>query len=155
MKTGYSTNTEAVVALAAGVAKTCLGVKGGAAFGIDFIGFSIGLDGVTAAAVPVLFEVCYCTWATNGPGTNSTSTTVDTQYGRAVASGVTAARAWSAEPTVLTPFMELLIPAYAGLFVYDFPRDRTPDTAVAEGFAIRGNAPANVNARLTMVFERG
>jgi hypothetical protein len=155
MKTGYGTNTEGAVALAAGVAKTIIGVKGGAAFGVDWIGYEIGFDGVTASAVPVLVELCYCTWATNSPGTNSASTTIDSLYGRGVASGMTAAKSWSAEPTVITPFREFLLTPNGGLIIKDFPRDRTPDSAVAEGFCIRGNAPANVNVRGGMFFERG
>lgn len=155
MKTGYATSTEAAVALSAGVAKSILGVKGNAAFGVDWIGYRIGFDGVTASAVPVLIELCYVTWATNSPGTNSTSTTIDTLYGRAIANGMTAAKSWSAEPTVVTPFDEFLLTPNGGLVIRDFPRDRTPDSAVAEGFLIRGNAPANVNVRATMLFERG
>jgi hypothetical protein len=155
MKTGYGTNTEGAVALGAGVAKSVLGVKGGAAFGVDWIGYRIGFDGVTASAVPVLVELCYCTWATNSPGTNSASTTIDTLYGRAVASGMTAAKTWTTEPTVVTPFDEFLLTPNGGLVVKDFPRDRTPDSALAEGFLIRCNAPAAVNLRASMFFERG
>lgn len=154
MKTGYACNTEAAVALAAGVAKSIIGVKGNAAFGVDWLGWRIGFDGVTAANVPVLVELCYCTWATNSPGTNSTSVTVDTVYGRSVASGVTAARAWSAEPTVVTPFDEFLLTPNGGLILREFPRDRTPDSAFAEGFVIRCNAPAIVNVRGSMFLER-
>ena len=154
MKTGYATSTEGVVALSAGVAKSIIGVKANAAFGVDWLGFRIGFDGVTASAVPVLCELCYCTWATNGPGTNSTSSTIDTIYGRAVASGMTAAKNWTAEPTVVTPFDEFLLTPNGGLIIKDFPRDRIPDSAFAEGFLIRGNAPANVNVRATMLFER-
>jgi hypothetical protein len=156
VKTGYSTNTEAAVALVAATAKTVIGVKGGAAFGVDWIGYRIGFDGVTSTDKAVLVELCYCTWATNSPGTNSTSTTVDTMYGRAVASGMTAAKNWTAEPTVLTPFDEFQLTPIGGLVIVNFPRDRTPDSAVAEGFAIRLTAPTNaVNVRASMFFERG
>lgn len=154
MKTGYATSTEGVVALSAGVAKSIIGVKGNAAFGVDWIGYRLGFDGVTASAVPVLVELCYCTWATNPPGTNSTATTIDTIYGRAVASGMTAAKSWSAEPTVVTPFDEFLLTPNGGLIIVNFARDRIPDSAFGEGFLIRGNAPANVNVRGTMFFER-
>lgn len=154
MKTGYACNTEAAVALAAGVAKSIIGVKANAAFGADWLGYRIGFDGVTAANVPVLVELCYCTWATNSPGTNSTSVTVDNVYGRQVASGFTAARAWTAEPTVVTPFDEFLLTPNGGLILREFPRDRTPDSAFAEGFVIRCNAPAIVNVRGSMSFER-
>lgn len=154
MKTGYSSKTEGAVALAAGVAKSIIGVKGNAAFGVDWIGYRIGFDGVTASAVPVTVELCYCTWATNSPGTNSTSTTISTIYGRAVASGMTAAKGWSAEPTVVTPFDEFLLTPNGGLILREIPRDRTPDSAFAEGFLIRCTAPAIVNLRSTMFYER-
>lgn len=154
MKIGYSTSTEGAVALTGGVAKSILGVRGNAAFGVDWIGYRIGFDGVTASAVPVLVELCYCTFATNPPGTNSTSTTIDTIYGRVLASGLTAAKNWTAEPTVVTPFDEFLLTPNGGVVLKDFPRDRTPDSAFSEGFVIRLNAPANVNVRGTMFFER-
>lgn len=157
MKTGYSCNTEAAVALAAATAKSILGVKGNAAFGVDLIGLSVSFDGVTTSAVPVLVELCYATFATNSPGTNSTSVTVDTAYGRQVASGFTAARNWTSEPTVLTPIKELLLSPDGnanGPLVWDIPRDRTPDSAFAEGFVIRCTAPAIVNVRATLELER-
>ena len=102
MKTGYSAPAGGSVALVAATPKSVIGIRGNAAFGVDFLGFRISFDGVTAAAVPVLYQLCYATFATNPPGTNSTSITVNTIYGRAVVSGMTAARDWSAEPTVLT-----------------------------------------------------
>jgi hypothetical protein len=154
MKTGYSCTTEGAVALVAATAKTILGVKANAAFGVDLLGWLVAFDGVTSSAVPVLVELCYTTWATNSPGTNSTSNTIRTNYGRAVASGMTGAKNWAAEPTVLTVFRELLLTPNAGLISVNLPRDRTPDTAFAEGFAIRCTAPAIVNVRATMDFER-
>jgi hypothetical protein len=157
MKTGYGINSQGAVALSAATARSILGVKGNAAFGVDWLGYRIGFDGVTASAVPVLVELCYCTFATNSPGTNSTSVTVDTLYGRAIANGFTAASSWTAgnEPTVITPFDEFLLTPNGGVIVKDFPRDRTPDSAVAEGFVIRLTAPATVNVRASMFFERG
>jgi hypothetical protein len=154
MKVGYACSTEGVVALAAGVAKSIIGIRGNAAFGVDWIGYRIGFDGVTAANVPVLLELCYCTFATNPPGTNSTANTIDTVYGRVVASGFTGAKNWTVEPTVVTPFDEFLLTPNGGLIIKDVPRDRTPDSAFSEGFVIRGNAPANVNVRATLFLER-
>ena len=71
----YSVGTSAAVALAAATAKTILGVKSHANHGLSLVKVELAFDGATAAAVPVLVEVCYCTWATNSPGTNSTSRT--------------------------------------------------------------------------------
>jgi len=154
MKTGYSFSTEGAVALAAGVAESVFGIKGNAAFGVDWLGFRLGFDGVTASAVPVTVELCYATFATNSPGTNSTSVTIRTNYGRAVASGMTAAKNWVAEPTVLTVFDEFVLTPNGGLIVREFPRDRTPDSAFAEGFVVRCTAAAIVNLRGGMWAER-
>jgi hypothetical protein len=156
MKTGYGANTEAAIALTAATARTILGVKGNAAFGVDWTGYEIGFDGADATKVPVLVELCYATWATNSPGTQSVTSTIKTLYGRAVASGMTAAHAWVAanEPTVLTPFHEFTLTPNGGLILREFPRDRTPDSAFAEGFAIRCTAPFAVNVRGGMFFER-
>lgn len=154
MKVGYTTSTEGAVALSAGVAKTILGIRGNAAFGVDWLGYRVGFDGVTASAVPVLVELCYITFATNPPGTNSTASTIDTIYGRVVASGFTAAKNWTVEPTVVTAFDEFLLTPNGGLVIKDFPRDRTPDSAFNEGFGLRLTAPANVNVRGTMLAER-
>lgn len=154
MKTGYSCTTEGAVALAAATAKSVIGVKGNAAFGVDLLGFKLGFDGVTSSAVPVLIEVCYATFATNSPGTNSTSNTIRTNYGRSVASGVTGAKNWSAEPTVLTAIEEFLLTPNGGLVLVNLPRDRTPDSAFGEGFVLRCTAPAIVNLRASLDFER-
>ncbi len=154
MKVGYATSTESAVALAAATAKSILGVRGNAAFGVDLLGFRVGFDGVTASAVPVLVELCYATFATNPPGTNSTSSTIDTVYGRQVASGLTGAKNWTTEPTVLTPIDEWLLTPNGGLVIKDLPRDRTPDSAFSEGFVLRLTAPAIVNVRGTLFFER-
>src|SRR3972149_4602764 len=98
-KTGYSAHTAAAVALTAATRKTVIGVKGHANVGVDLTGFECDFDGVTASALPVLVEVAYCTWATNSPGTNSTSVTPVQEYGRVTAVGATAGKTWTAEPT--------------------------------------------------------
>jgi hypothetical protein len=153
-KTGYGTSTEGAVALAAATAKSILGVTGTSGFGVDLISFSVGFDGVTASAVPVVIELCYSTFATQPPGTASTSTTVDQEYGRAITPGFTAARNWTTEPTVLTPLREFLLTPAGGLVIRDFPLGQTPDTGVSNGFVLRCTAPAIVNVRADMRFER-
>jgi len=154
MKTGYSSTTEGAVALAASTAKSVIGVKGNAAFGVDWIGYRLGFDNAASAGtVAVAVELCYATFATNSPGTNSTGTTIRTIYGRAVASGMAAAKNWTTEPTVLTVFDEFFLPP-SGVIVPNFPRDRTPDSAFAEGFVIRCTAAAIVNLRAGLYYER-
>lgn len=153
-KAGYITSTEGAVALTGATAKSILGVTAPAQFGTDLLGFSIGFDGVTASAVPVLIEVCYATFATNGPGTSSTGTTIDQTYGRAITAGFTGAKNWTTEPTVLTPLREWLLTPTGGTLIYDWPWNQGPDSSVSNGFVIRCNAPAAVNVRADMRFER-
>jgi hypothetical protein len=155
-KCGYTVVTAGAVALTAATAKSVLGVKGHANFGLDLKKARIGFDGVTASAVAVLVELCYCTFVTNSPGTNSTTLTPAQVYGRVTAAGFTAAKTWTAanEPTVLTVIDEILLDPNKGLLVYDFPLGDTPDSAVAEGFVYRCNAPAAVNLRGTFWLER-
>lgn len=150
---GYSTNTEGAVALAAATAKTILGVKAGTAFAVQLKSWSVGFDGINSAAVPVLVELCAATFATNAPGTNSTSTTIDQRYGRALTHGMTAGKTWTTEPTVLTPLDEVLLTPNGGLLVVQFPLGQEPDSALGEGFVIRCNAVAAVNVRGSVAFE--
>lgn len=151
---GYSVTTEGAVALAAATAKSVIGCKANAASGLMLKGFALGFDGVTASGVPVLVELCYSTWATNSPGTNSTSTTARQNYGRVLTAGFTAAKNWTVEPTALTVVKEFLLTPNAGLIAYQWPLGQEPDTALAEGYVLRLTAPATVNCRATFDLER-
>ncbi|HJT63081.1 MAG TPA: hypothetical protein VJ797_15535 [Burkholderiales bacterium] len=151
---GYSCTTEGAVALSAATAKTIIGVKAHANSGLQCKGFAVAFDGVTASAVPVLVEFCYATFATNSPGTNSTSTTPRQTYGRVLTAGFTSGKTWTTEPTALTVIKEFLLAPDKGLFAYQFPLGQEPDTALAEGLVIRCTAPATVNVRSSMDVER-
>jgi hypothetical protein len=151
---GYSIQTEGAVALVAATAKTIIGVKANAASGVQLKSFELAVDGVTASAIPVLIELCYCTWATNSPGTASTTTTPRQLYGRLLTVGFTSAKNWTTEPTVLTVEKEFLLTPNGGLIAYQYPLGQEPDSALAEGLAIRCTAPAAVNVRATMALER-
>ena len=150
---GYSVTTEGAVAVTT-AAESVLGVKAHANSGLQVKGFMVAFDGVTASAVPVLVELCYSTWATNSPGTNSTSVTARQTYGRVLTAGFTGAKNWTAEPTTLTAFKEFLLAPDKGVIAYQFPLGQEPDCALAEGFVIRITAPAAVNLRATMDVER-
>jgi hypothetical protein len=156
-KSGYSCTTEGAVALSAATAKSIIGVKSGATtanHGVDLKKFRVSFDGVTASAVPVLIEVCSATFGANAPGTNSTSTTVRQDYGRLAGTGFTTARNWTAEPTTLAVIEEFLLTPNAGTIFYDWPLGDSPDSPLGEGFVIRCTAPATVNVRSTLWFER-
>lgn len=155
MKAGYSCTTEGAVALAAATAKSILAVICPAQFGADLKKVRVGFDGVTASAVPVLVELCYNTQATNSvAGTANTAVTVNQGYGRTVTAGFTAAKTWTSEPTALTVIDSWLLSPNGGLVLYDFPLGDTPDTAVSNGFVLRCTAPAIVNVRGALWFER-
>lgn len=153
-KSGYSVSAFAAVALVAATAKTVLGVKAGATFGLDLVYVEVSFDGVTPSAIPVLVELCACTFATNAPGTASTTRTPTNQYGRQLAHGTTAASNWTTEPTVLTVLDDVLLTPNAGVIKYDWPLGRSPDCALGEGFAIRCTAPVAVNVRANLDWER-
>lgn len=151
-KAGYVTATGAAVALVAGTAKTVLNTICPAQFGIDLKKFRVAFDGVTATAVPALVEICISTQA--GAGTNTTGT-VTQIYGRSITAGFTSAYNYTAEPTALTVIDQFpLLDPNKGLVMYDYPLGDTPDSAVSNGICIRVTAPAVVNCRAVMQFER-
>ncbi|MFI5955807.1 hypothetical protein [Cryptosporangium sp. NPDC051539] len=143
------------IALAAGVAKTVLGVRAGAAFAIYLKRLRISFDGVNAANTPVLIELCRSTFATQPPtGTNNTVVTPVLHTGRSTTVGVTAARNWTTEPTALTPIEEFRLTPNGGTLAYDEPLQDEPDCDLQEGFVVRLTAVQNVNARPVLLFGR-
>lgn len=151
---GYSCTTEGAVALAAATAKSILGVKAHANSGLQVKGFHVAFDGISAAGVPVLVELCYSTFGANSPGTNSSSTTPRQTYGRVLTAGFTSGKTWTTEPTTLTVIKEMLLSPNGGSLFFQFPLGTEPDCALAEGFVIRCTAPATVNVRATLDVER-
>lgn len=156
-KAGYSVRTTSAVALSAATAKTCLMVITPSTFGGDLKKLRIGFDGVTASAVPVLWELVRSTNASNStPGTGNTNENSNIQqvYGRAITTGFTAFSASTSEPTVLTVLDSNYLTPTGGLLVYDVPLGDTFDWDVSAGMGVRLTAPATVNARVGMLFER-
>lgn len=156
-KAGYSVRTTSAVALSAATAKTALMVITPAQFGGDLKKLRIGFDGTTSTAVPVLWELVRSTNATNStPGTANTSETSNIQqiYGRSITTGFTAFAASTSEPTVLTVVDSNYLTPAGGLLVYDIPLGDTFDWDVSAGMGVRLTAPAAVNARVGMLFER-
>jgi hypothetical protein len=153
----YQVDTQGAVALVASTAKTALFVVAPSSHGMSLKKFSIGFDGVTASAVPVLWEVNFLTGASNvtaGTGNTSQSSNVFQLSGRAISSAFVAGSACTSEPTVQTNVRSNLLTPNGGLLVYDFPLGDEPDAPVSEGFCIRLTAPAAVNVRCEMIFKR-
>lgn len=150
----YDCSTEGAVALTAATAKTVLGVKAHANSGLLLSGLLVGFNGVSASEVPGVLELCYCTWATNSPGTNSTSTTPRQKNGRTLAAGFTSGKTWTAEPTVLTVIRDFLLTPNGGLVYVDIPLGKEWDCALGEGFALRCTYAAAANVRAIMEVSR-
>jgi len=156
-KAGYTTGVGATATpLVAATAKTVLCVICPAQFGIDLKKVRVSTDGVTASALPVMCEIMLSTLATNStPGTNNTAGTVLQVYGRTITPGFTSFYSSTTEPTALT----LIEPPFwldpnKSTVIYDFPLGDTPDTDVSRGIVLRCTAPAAVNIRAAMWFER-
>jgi hypothetical protein len=153
-KAGYTAASAAGVALAPATAKSVIGVLAPAQFGVDLTKLRISFDGATSTAIPVSIEICQATFATNAPGTNSTTIAPTQVYGRSIVAGFTAASNWTAEPTVLVVVDAFTLAAYGGTVIWDMPFGASYDNAVSVGFAIRCTAAAAVNCRPTIGFER-
>lgn len=150
-KAGY-TATSGSVALAAATAKTVLNIIAPATFGLDLRSLDVSFDGVTAANVPVLVEICSSTQG--AAGTAGSTPTVNQTYGRAITAGFTAGANYSAEPTALTAIDAFTLSPNGGLVIRDWPPNEGFDQDVSKAIAVRLTAPAIVNARVTMKFER-
>jgi len=150
-KAGYIIATPADVALVASTAKTVLSVLAPAQFGTDWKKVSFSFDGVTAANVGVLIELCSLDSTSAGTGTAATITQV---RGRAITAGFTGKYAFTAEPTVLTPIKRTRITPNGGALWYDWPLGDSWDSPVSAGFALRMTAGVGVNVNAEFDVER-
>ncbi|MFC7276230.1 hypothetical protein ACFQS1_19735 [Paractinoplanes rhizophilus] len=156
-KAGYKVSTSSAVALSAATARTALMMITPSSFGGELKKFRIGFDGISASAVPVLWEIVRSTNASNStPGTGNTTETsnIVQVYGRAITTGFTAFSASTSEPTVLTVLDSGLLTPAGGLLLYDFALGSEFECDVSAGLGIRLTAPASVNARASMILER-
>lgn len=128
-------------------AKSVAGIKTPANQAVRVTGFDIGFDGTNAASGPALVEVCQATFATNAPGTNSTSVTpVALDSGRPETIQSTAAKSWSAEPTVLTVQEAFFIPVYMGSGIIFYPLSKPLVCKGGGGMVIRITQQSGVTA---------
>jgi hypothetical protein len=93
------------------------------------------------------------TFATNAPGTASTSETIQQWAGRIMAHGCTAASDWTTEPTALTVMDEFLIHPQTGI-KEPFSLGLELDCGLNEGFVLRITAPDVVRCRPSFRWTR-
>lgn len=137
---GYKVHTEGEVSLAAaGTTKSILGITANANFAVILDEIWLDFDSTTASDKPVKLSLARCTFATNVPGTNSTTVTVKQSYGRHAATGFTGGKAWTAEPTVIETVAEeeFSLDPNKGLYRYPWPLGTEPDSALGEGWVLR------------------
>lgn len=150
--TGYTVNSGSV-AMVAATAKTVLNVISPSTFGIVLVGFEISFDGVTASAAPVLVEVGQC--SQGGAGTPAGSPPTPTQIrGQTIAHGCTISHNYSAEPSTIVSAYDWWLDPYKGIFDRLWPLGRELEQGVSKGIVCRVNAPAVVNVRVSMEWER-
>lgn len=148
---GYLIETNGDNALAAATAETVLNVIGAANVTFQLTEIGISFDGVSSSAEPVTVELCRSTQATAG---TSTAATVLQTRGPTRTAQCTGARAYTAEPTVLTVHRRWLVHPQAGM-VIQFPLGREPDQSGAAGLALRVTSPAAVNCQAYIEWEEG
>ncbi len=152
MPAGYVINTAGDVALTAATARTVLNFIAGTGAPIKLVEFGVSFDGITAGNEPVTVEICSSSQATAGTSTSVTPTQVRGQT-RTVQG--TAARSYTAEPTVLTVLKSFLIHPQGGGIVLQSPLGKEIEAAATDGIAIRLTAPDAVNAQAYMEVEEG
>ncbi len=130
--------------------KTAVGFQSPAQQAVNLIGFNIGFDGTSSTQGPAIVELGQCTWATNGPGTNSTSVTpAKFDSGRPETIQTTAAKNWTSEPTVITVVDEFLIPVYMGSGIIYVPLTSPWISKGGGGAVMRVTLPSAVTANCT------
>ncbi len=87
-----------------------------AARGLDIVGIMFAMQGIVTTDVPTLIEMALATFATNSPGTNSTSVT-PVLFGNQrsdLTCEATAGKTWTTEPTVLSVLPPMRVPTLMG-----------------------------------------
>jgi len=130
------------VAMTAATLQTVLAIKCPTNICETITNIDAGFDGTDSTKAPAIVQVAACTWATNSPGTASTSVTPALYgSGRPETLQLTAAKHWTSQPTVLTLFREFLIPTYMGSGLIPLPLTNTIIAGGGNGCAINATTP--------------
>ncbi len=129
---------------------TIVGIKTPANQAAQIYGFNMGFDGTTSTNGPAICEAGTCTFATNSPGTNSTSVTaVAYDSGRPETPQSTGGKAWTAEPTVISVVEDFLIPSYMGSGIVFYPLAHPFVAKGGNGMVIRVTQQSGVSVNGT------
>ena len=134
------------VALTAATAKSVLGIKAATNVCVEVTEVAISLDGATSSNAPAVCEFMQSTFATNAPGTASTSVTASKRdTGRAETIQATAAKTWTTEPTALTLQRPIDVGQFNGIYHVIYPFIDPFVIIGGQGCVLRINSPNNVN----------
>lgn len=136
------------VALVAATAKTVVGVKAAANVCLKLLEAKASFDGATSSNAPAVVDWNRSTFATNAPGTSSTSITLGNTKrdpGRAETIQATGAHTWTTEPTVLTAQDPTDIGQFNGIYHYIAPFASPLVIVGGQGFCVTITSPNNVN----------
>ena len=151
----YATVPFATVALTATTAKSVAGVNPAANFRVRLLEYKVSFDGANSANAPVVVDLNMCTFATNAPGTASTSVT-PTPKDQDVSETLqtAAAKNWTSEPTVQTTIMdETDVGQFNGVYHYICPFAAPWVLKNAKGAVVRATSPNNVNCSGKLEYE--
>lgn len=134
---------------------TDLGVKCAANQAVTLDEVDVGFDGTNSANGPGIIDIAHCTFATNAPGTNSTSLSsgsngfIVSDDGRPETPQSTAGKTWTAQPTVITIWKSFLVPTYMGSAIAPLPLMKPMISKGGSGIALSSTLPSTVTANLT------
>lgn len=129
---------------------TDLGVKTPANQAVTLDEIDVGFDGTNSANAPGIIDIGFCTFATNAPGTNSSSTTpVASDSGRPETIQSTTGKTWTVQPTVITIWKSFLVPVYMGSALAPLPLLRPMIAKGGNGIVMSSTLASGVTANLT------
>lgn len=121
-RNGFDINAPAVACLGT-IAKTVVGLRAAANISVEILELALSCNGNTSGNAPARVDFNHCTFATNPPGTASTSITTQRKRDpdKSATFQYTAAHTWTTEPTVLTPHFTRYVAQYNGNYHYVAP----------------------------------
>jgi len=126
--------------------KTAIGIKAATNVVLKLMEAMFSFDGSTSTATPAQCEFDQITFATNGPGTASTSVTPSkTDTGRGETIQATAAKTWTSQPTAITVQWPIAVAQYNGIYHYVNPFVSPFICIGGQGCGISINSSATVN----------
>ena len=126
--------------------KTAIAIDAATNVCVKVMEASFSFDGSTSGNAPAQCEFDQITFATNAPGTNSTTVTPSkSDTGRGETIQATAGKTWTAQPTVITLQWPIAVGQYNGIYHYVNPFVSPFIIIGGKGAGISINTPNTVN----------